>query len=88
MNNYEPDIRKFLTDQFLFGESRPLERDVSLFNQGIIDSTGVLELITFVEDRFGIRVQDQDLVPENLDSINRVVRYIEAELQLESQTRA
>jgi acyl carrier protein len=80
MNNYEPDIRKFLTDQFLFGESRPLERDVSLFNQGIIDSTGVLELIHYLEEHFGIKVQDDELLPENLDTIGNICAFLERKL--------
>ncbi len=82
-------LRRFVNENLLFGRhDAALADDDSFLEKGIIDSTGVLELITFVEDRFGIRVKDQDLVPENLDSINRLVRYIEAELQLESQTRA
>ncbi len=80
MNNHEPDIRKFLTDQFLFGDSRPLERDVSLFNQGIIDSTGVLELINYLEEHFGIKVQDDELLPENLDTIGNICAFLERKL--------
>lgn len=80
MNNHEPDVRKFLTDQFLFGDSRPLERDVSLFNQGIIDSTGVLELINYLEEHFGIKVQDDELLPENLDTIGNICAFLERKL--------
>lgn len=80
MNNHEPDIRKFLTDQFLFGDNRPLERDVSLFNQGIIDSTGVLELINYLEEHFGIKVQDDELLPENLDTIGNICAFLERKL--------
>ncbi len=82
-------LRQFVNENLLFGRhDGALEDDDSFLERGIIDSTGVLELITFVEDRFGIRVKDQDLVPENLDSINRLVRYIEAELQLQPESRA
>jgi acyl carrier protein len=80
MNKHEPDIRKFLTDQFLFGDSRLLERDVSLFNQGIIDSTGVLELINYLEEHFGIKVQDDELLPENLDTIGNICAFLERKL--------
>jgi acyl carrier protein len=80
MNNHESDVRKFLTDQFLFGDSRPLERDVSLFNQGIIDSTGVLELINYLEEHFGIKVQDDELLPENLDTIGNICAFLERKL--------
>jgi acyl carrier protein len=77
MNQYELDIRKYLTDQFLFGDSRPLERDVSLLDQGIVDSTGILELIHYLEEHFGIKVQDDELLPENLDTIGNICAFLE-----------
>jgi acyl carrier protein len=49
----------------------------SLLDKGIIDSTGVLELVGFLEEHFGVEVKDEDLVPENLDSINNLVNYLE-----------
>jgi len=49
----------------------------SLLNKGIIDSTGVLELVGFLEESFNIQVEDAELVPENLDSVNNLVNYIE-----------
>lgn len=80
MNKYELDIRKYLTDQFLFGDSRPLERDVSLLEQGIIDSTGILELIHYLEEHFGVKVQDDELLPENLDTIGNICAFLERKL--------
>jgi len=80
MNKYELDIRKYLTDQFLFGDSRPLERDVSLLDQGIIDSTGILELIHYLEEHFGVKVQDDELLPENLDTIGNICAFLERKL--------
>jgi acyl carrier protein len=80
MNDRELDVRKFLTDQFLFGESRPLERDVSLFDQGIVDSTGILELINYLEERYGIKVQDTELLPENLDTIGNICAFLDRKL--------
>jgi len=80
MIDYEAEIRKFLTDQFLFGENRALERDVSLFEQGIVDSTGILELINYIEERFGIKVQDIELLPENLDTIGNICAFLERKL--------
>jgi acyl carrier protein len=80
MSNYEADIRQYLTDQFLFGDSRPLERDVSLLDQGIVDSTGILELIHFLEERYGIKVQDDELLPENLDTIGNICAFLERKL--------
>jgi len=80
MSEHEPEIRNFLTEQFLFGESRPLERDVSLFDQGIVDSTGILELINYMEEHFGIKVQDDELLPENLDTIGNICAFLERKL--------
>jgi len=80
MNDHEAEIRKYLTEQFLFGEERPLERDVSLFDQGIVDSTGILELINHLEERFGIKVQDTELLPENLDTIGNICAFLERKL--------
>lgn len=77
MNDIEAEIRKFLTDQFLFGEDRLIDRDISLFDQGILDSTGILELINFLEERFGVKVQDDELMPENLDTIGNIGAFLE-----------
>jgi acyl carrier protein len=71
-------LRQFICDNFLFGLQRDsFSDDDSLLEKRIIDSTGVLELIAFLEETFGVKVQDDELLPENLDSINRLVRYIE-----------
>jgi acyl carrier protein len=80
MNDHEAEIRKFLTDQFLFGEDRPLDLNVSLFDQGIVDSTGILELINHLEERFGIKVQDDELLPENLDTIGNICAFLDRKL--------
>ena len=74
-------IREFIVESFLFGqENGKLANDASLLEAGIIDSTGVLELIGFLEQRYGIKVQDEEIVPENLDSVERLVRYVEGKL--------
>lgn len=64
-------------ENFLFGEDDGLGPDDSFLERGIIDSTGVLELVGFLERRFGIRVEDHELLPANLDSIRGLVRFIE-----------
>ena len=72
------EIRQFIVDNFLFGQhDTPLSDDGSLLEQGVIDSTGMLELVSFLEKRFGIKVEDEDLVPENLDSIASLVEFLE-----------
>ena len=69
-------IREFIVENFLFGEANGLDDDTSFLENGIIDSTGILELVTFLEETFGIEVEDEELVPENLDSIANVVTYL------------
>jgi acyl carrier protein len=70
-------IREFIVDNFLFGAANGLRDDTSFLEEGIIDSTGVLELVTFLEERFSIQVDDEELIPENLDSIDNVTAYLE-----------
>lgn len=75
--NIENDIRDFIVDNFLFGNREKLPGDDDSFLQkGLIDSTGILEVINFVEEKFGIRVEDDELVPENLDSVRRLADFI------------
>jgi acyl carrier protein len=67
-------IRAFIAETFVLdGE---LDDDVSLTETGIIDSTGVLEVIVFLEDRFGVFVPDEDATPEHLDSVSNLARYV------------
>ncbi len=73
----EQKIRQFITDNFLFREDRAALSDTeSLLDAGVIDSTGVLELVAFLETEFGLAVDDADIVPENLDSISSIAGYI------------
>ncbi len=70
-------IRDFITKNFLFGESGSgLADSDSFLDKGIIDSTGMLELVAFLEESFGVRVEDEELVPENLDSVDRLADFI------------
>lgn len=73
-------VRQFVVGNFLYGRENGLKDEDSFLDSGIIDSTGVLELVMFLEEGFGIKVQDSDLVPENLDSIERLTRYLERQL--------
>ena len=82
MPTIEQQVRQFVIDNFAFGpDAEALSNDDSLLDQGIVDSTGVLELVAFLEERFGITVQDQELVAANLDSVNGLVRFLERKLQ-------
>lgn len=69
-------VRSFIVENFLFGDDQDLRDDISLLDSGIIDSTGVLELVAFLEETYSINVEDEELVPENLDSIASVARYV------------
>lgn len=77
MQNTSELIRQFIVDNFMFGNDEGLTDETSFLDEGIIDSTGVLELVAFIEENFSIRVADEELVPENLDSINNVTNYIQ-----------
>lgn len=81
MQVIDQQIRGFVNESFLFGQGDGLSNDDSFLETGIIDSTGVLELVSFLEDRFAIRVEDDELVPDNLDSINRLVAFVEVKLK-------
>jgi acyl carrier protein len=70
-------IREFIEDNFLFREDVAAIGDGdSLLDAGLIDSTGILELVAFLEQEFAIAVADQDIVPDNLDSIARIDAYV------------
>jgi len=71
-------IRQFILTQFLFTQDESkLADDVSLLGQGLIDSTGVLELVSFLEREFGIVLPDEEMTPENLDSVNALCALVE-----------
>lgn len=74
----ERKIRTFIEENFLFREDRAAVSDTeSLLDAGLIDSTGVLELVAFLEGEFALRMADAEIVPENLDSIRAIVAFVE-----------
>ena len=79
----EREIRSFLVDNFLFGRSEALREDDSLLG-GVIDSTGTIDLVVFLQDRFALTVEEEDAVPENFDSVKHVVAYVEKALNQKS----
>jgi len=80
MSDRKKQIREFIIENFLFGNANGLKDETSFLEEGIIDSTGVLELVTFLEENFDIQVADEELIPENLDSINNVTTYLERKI--------
>ncbi|QDT44597.1 acyl carrier protein [Gimesia alba] len=82
VQSIQSDVRNFVAENFLFGEDpESLNNDDSFLETGIIDSTGVLELVAFIEDKYSVEVDDDELVPENLDSIDRLINFIESKLK-------
>jgi acyl carrier protein len=75
---YKNEIRNFILENFMMGmEENELQDSDSLLDKGIIDSTGVLELVGFIEEHYQITIEDDELVPDNLDSVNNLVKFID-----------
>jgi len=74
-------VREFIIDSFLpFAEENPFEDEDSFMEKGIINSTGVLELLQFIEETFEITVEDEEVIPDNLDSLKKLTSFIESKL--------
>jgi acyl carrier protein len=74
-------VRQYISENILMtGATADLTDDASLLQRSVLDSTGVLELVTFLEDTFAIKVADEDMLPDNLDSLNRIAAYVRRKL--------
>jgi len=72
-------IQKFILENYLFSTDRSaLGFDDSLLGRGIVDSTGMLEIIMFIEEQLGVTVKDEEMIPDNLDSVNRIAAFVES----------
>ena len=80
MQSVHSEIRQFIIDNFLFGQGEKLTDGESFLDKGIIDSTGVLELVGFLQERYSITIDDDELVPDNLDSVDRVLTFVQKKL--------
>lgn len=81
-DTFAAEIREFIVSNFLFGqEGDGLADDQSFLESGVIDSTGLLELVSFVEQRYGISIADKELVPENLDSLRNISQFVARKLE-------
>ena len=70
-------VREFIVENFLFGDTKPLENDsMSLLDNGIMDSVGVMELVAFLEGDLELTINDDELVPENLDSVDNLTKFV------------
>jgi len=72
----QEEIRQFIVDTFLFGEDGRLKEDSSFLGEGIVDSTGILQLVSFLQERYLISIEDAELIPDNLDSIGKVAAFV------------
>jgi len=78
MTMVEQEIRTFLAENFSLGRDiTSLQSTQSLTERGFIDSVGIVEVLTFLENRYGIQISDEETVPENIDTIDNIVRFIE-----------
>jgi acyl carrier protein len=72
-------IQKFILENYLFtSDPNALGVDDSLLERGIVDSTGMLEIIMFIEEQLGVMVEDEEMIPENLDSVSRIAAFVES----------
>jgi acyl carrier protein len=78
--SYSESIKKFITENFLFGDDSQIKNDTPLFEKGIIDSTGVLELVSFIEENYKITILDDELVQDNFASINAIEKFLQNKL--------
>ncbi len=77
----ESKLRNFILDNYLFTDDQSvLSNEDSFLDKGIIDSTGILELIFFLEEDFGVVVEDKEMIPENLDSVMNVMKFVESKV--------
>jgi len=87
LEQIESKVRQFLRENFFVDDSEDLQEDMSFMQTHLIDSTGFVELIAFVEESFGIEVRDEEMLPENLDSIASLKRYVTRKLNGNSRAR-
>ena len=74
------DVRTFIVNSFLFGSEVPFSDEDSFIEKNLVDSTGMLELISFIEARYNISVLEEEIIPENLDSVRRVSEFVAKKL--------
>ena len=81
MADTKTQLRDYIVENFLFGDTETEFTDNDSFmEKGIIDSTGILEVITYIEENYEIKIEDDELIPENLDSISNIVNFIDRKL--------
>ena len=82
MNLVKEKIKTFVVANFLFGDDEGLAEETSFLESGVIDSMGILELVDYIEKEFKVAISDEELLPENLDSINNISSFLENKMDL------
>jgi acyl carrier protein len=84
MNQQKELVKNFIVDNFLFGDEEKIKDDTDFFRSGIIDSTGIIELVGFIESSFPLKVEDEELVVNNFSTLNNVSAYLDRKLNSKS----
>jgi acyl carrier protein len=74
-------VRELIVENFLFGDGKSLKEDTSFLEEGVVDSMGVLERIAFLEETYGIKIEDEELVPEYMDTLQNIARFLDKKLR-------
>lgn len=77
MSNLRQELKNYIIDNFLFGKSEDLQDNTSFLEQGILDSTGVMELVDYLETKNDIKIEDDEILPDNLDSIDIICDFVD-----------
>lgn len=86
--NYVETVKEFVVEKFLFGDNDGFREDTSFLEEGIIDSTGILELVMFLEETYGVKIEDEELVPQNMDSLQNIAQFLDGKLNARSASEA
>jgi len=82
--NKKAEIREFIVENFLFGDGKDFNDDTNVFDKGIVDSTGVLEILCYIEETYDIVIDDDDITISNFSSLNNISNYIQNRLSKRS----
>jgi acyl carrier protein len=75
-------VRDFILQNYLFTtDPAALGLDDSLLERGVVDSSGMMEIIFFIEEQLGVKMREDEMIPDNLDSVNKITRFVQARLQ-------
>ena len=85
MQNVEEKVRKYIADNIIFSKKGyPYPDDASLLENGVVDSTNILELVMLVEEEYGITTQDDEIVPDNFDSVKKIANFVRFKIGAEN----